>query len=355
MTVTSMHAFGFTAYGGPEVMQHLDVPVPVPGRGELLVRMAAAGVNPADIKVRSGQRQNAFPVRFPMAVGREAAGEIVAVGDDVDGWRPGDAVFGAAAAGTGALADLVVLSAGSVARRPPAVPPEQAACVPVSVGTAWDALAELDLPAGTALLVLGAGGGVGTAVCGLAAARGITVLGVASAGKRDLVEGLGAVHVASGDGWSDRVRAAAASGVGGAVDGVMDLVGGQVLWDGAALARDPRQIRSVAEPQLAASLGGSGVTRRRTTAVFTAIVDAVAAGTFTPVVTATWPLAQAEHAVAAVETGHAAGNVVVVADTRTVDTLPADRPTRADDGAARPGDPAPAGDTAVAGSPDPAP
>ena len=156
-----VQAFGFTAYGGPEVMEHLDVPVPQPGRGDLLVRMAAAGVNPADIKVRSGQRQDAFPVRFPMAMGREAAGEIVAVGDDVDGWQPGDAVFGAAATGTGTLADLVVLSAGSVARRPPAVPPEQAACIPVSVGTAWDVLAELDLPAGepvdeigTALLVL---------------------------------------------------------------------------------------------------------------------------------------------------------------------------------------------------------
>lgn len=308
-----VQAFGFTAYGGPEVMEHLDVPVPQPGRGDLLVRMAAAGVNPADIKVRSGQRQDAFPVRFPMAMGREAAGEIVAVGDDVDGWQPGDAVFGAAATGTGTLADLVVLSAGSVARRPPAVPPEQAACIPVSVGTAWDVLAELDLPAGATLLVLGAGGGVGTAVCGLAAARGITVLGVASAGKRDLVEGLGAVHVASGDGWTDRVRAVTGSGA-GAPDGVVDLVGGNVLRDGAALVRDPRRIRSVAAPQRATELGGSGVTRRRTTAVFTAVADAIAAGTFTPVVSATWPLAQAEHAVAAVETGHAAGNVVVVAD-----------------------------------------
>ncbi|GGC99291.1 NADPH:quinone reductase [Tersicoccus solisilvae] len=306
-----MHAFAFASHGGPEVAGHLELPVPAPGPGELLVRMAAAGVNPADVKVRSGQRQGAFDVRFPMAMGREAAGAVIAVGPGVDGWTVGEEVFGAAAGGTGALAEAVLLDAGSVARRPDGVPPEQAASIPVSVGTAWDALDELDLRAGATLLVLGAGGGVGSATCGIAAERGLTVLGVASAGKRDLVEGLGATHVPSGEGWTGRVRSLAADG---RVDGVMDLVGGDVLRAGAALARDPRRIRSVAAPQIAGELGGSGVTRRRTTAVFSAIAQAVAAGRFTPVVTLTVPLAQAERAVAAVEDGHATGNVVVVAD-----------------------------------------
>ncbi|MEH0111364.1 NADP-dependent oxidoreductase [Tersicoccus sp. MR15.9] len=306
-----MHAFAFSAHGGPEATAHVDVPEPVPGPGEVLIRMAAAGVNPGDIKVRSGGRQGVFAVRFPMTMGREAAGEVVAVGEGVDGWAAGDAVFGPAAAGTGAIADLVLLAADGVARRPAGVPPEQAASIPVSVGTAWDALDELDLPTGATLLVLGAGGGVGSAACAIAAGRGLTVIGVASAGKRELVEGLGAVHVLSGEGWTDRVRSLATDG---AVDGVIDLVGGDVLRDAAALIRDRARIRSGAAPQLAAELGGSSVTRRRTTAVFTAIAEAVAAGAFTPVVTFAVPLARAEEAIAAVEDGHAAGNVVVVAD-----------------------------------------
>ncbi|OMH31224.1 zinc-binding dehydrogenase [Tersicoccus sp. Bi-70] len=306
-----MHAFAFSAHGGPEVTAHVDVPVPVPGPGQLLVRMAASGVNPGDVKVRSGGRQGAFDVRFPMAIGREAAGDVVTVGDGVEGWAPGDAVFGAAAAGTGTLADLVLLTAESVARRPDGVSPEQATCIPVSVGTAWDALDELDLAAGSILLVLGAGGGVGSAASAIGVARGLTVIGVASAGKRQLVEDLGAVHVVSGDGWTDRVRELTTDG---RVDGVIDLVGGDVLREAAALVRDRGAIRSGAAPQLATGLGGSGVTRRRTTAVFTAIAEAIAAGVFSPVVSGTWPLAQAEQAVAAVEDGHAIGNVVVIAD-----------------------------------------
>ena len=73
-----MRIFGFTAYGGPEATSVMEVPDPTPGPGQLLVRTAAAGVNPADVKVRNGDRIGAVPVTFPMAMGREAAGTVVA-------------------------------------------------------------------------------------------------------------------------------------------------------------------------------------------------------------------------------------------------------------------------------------
>ena len=303
-----MRILGYDEYGGPEVARIMTVEEPSPGPGQLLVRMTAAGVNPADVKVRSGQRQGGFPVRFPMAMGREAAGVVVGVGPGAEAFAPGDRVFGAAAAGTGTLAETVLLEAGSAARIPDGVEPAQAASIPVSVGTAYDALHELGLPEGGVLLVLGAGGGVGSAACGLGAARGLRVLGVASEGKRELVEGLGARHVASGDGWADRVRRAAPEGV----DGVVDLVGGEALRDAAALLRSPHALRSPADPALAESLGGSGVTRRRTGEVFAEIAALVARGEFAPVVSAAHPLDDAAAAVAAVESGHAAGNVVVL-------------------------------------------
>src|SRR5690625_809609 len=213
-----MRIYGFQQYGGPEVMEQLLVPVPAPGPGEVLIRMRAAGVNPADIKVRNGQSRDRVEAVFPMAMGREAAGEVLDTGPDVTEYDIGDAVFGATAAGTGGLDDRWLLNAAGTARFPAGVTAGQATCIPVSVATAHDALDELALPEGAALLVLGAGGGVGTAACGLGRARGLRVIGVASEGKRPIVEDLGAEHVAKGEGWTGRVRAL------GEIDAVIDAV-----------------------------------------------------------------------------------------------------------------------------------
>ncbi|MFB9072781.1 zinc-binding dehydrogenase [Citricoccus parietis] len=200
--------------------------------------------------------------------------------------------------------------------------------------TAFDALGELDLPDGATLLVLGAGGGVGTAACGLARDRGLIVLGVASEAKRPIVEELGARHVVKGDGWTERVRALAPDGV----DGVIDTVGGGTLREAAGLLRagsgagesgqgsgrggaergqsGPNRpcvlpLRSVADYDLARELGGAPVTRRRTTAVYSQVAELVAAGHFTPVVSTVYPFEDAAEAVAAVESGSPVGNVVV--------------------------------------------
>lgn len=131
---------------------------------------------------------------------------------------------------------------------------------------------------------------------------------MASEAKRDLVTDLGAVHVTKGAGWTDRVRDVAPAGV----DAVIDAVGGNVLAEAASLLRRPGALRSVADVPGAEALGGSGVTRRRTSAVFAEVAALVAGGRFAPVVTGRFRLDQAERAVAAVETGHAAGNLVVV-------------------------------------------
>lgn len=308
-----MRILGFTAYGGRGVLHPMEVPDPVPAPGEVLIRMVAAGINPADVKVRSGERQGKVEVVFPMAVGREAAGEVLAVGADTPGPYAGQLVFGATASGTGAVADLVLLDASATAVIPDGVSPQQATCIPVSIGTALDILDELDLPVGATLLVLGAGGGVGTAATQLARHRGIRVLGVASAGKRAVVEACGGEHVESGEGWTDRVRVVAPQGV----SAVIDCVGQPVLRDAAALRTTGAPLVSVAAPALAAELGGGGATRRRTATVFAVAAQLVADGHLDPVISGDHPFGPdgvgALAAVAQVETGHAAGNVVVSA------------------------------------------
>ena len=274
--------------------------------------MRAAGVNPADIKVRLGQRTGAVEVRFPMAMGREASGTVLAVGEGEDGaadLEVCDEVFGSTASGTGAVAEQVLLDASGTALRPAGVTPEQASSIPVAFATAHDALHQMALPAGSSVLVIGAGGGVGTAMCSLGRRAGLRVIGVASAAKRDLVVGLGAVHVLSGAQWADRVRAIAPDGV----DALLDLAGGRVLAEAVALLAPGRAPLSIADPAAAGEHGGGGVARRRTTQVFAEVAEIVAAGEAAPVVTATYPLDRAAEAVAAVESGHAAGNVVVTA------------------------------------------
>lgn len=287
-----MRIFGFTAHGGPEVLGFLDVPQPEPGPGQVLIEVAATSVNPGDLNTREGS--NDFEIVFPMAFGREAAGTVVGTGE---------VVFGSAASGHGTFGTHALLDAASVAPVPPGLDVRDAACIPVAYGTAWDALDQLDLPDGATLVVLGAGGGVGTAITPLAVARGLRVIGVASAGKQELVESLGARHVVSGEGWVDRVRAVAA-----APDALFDVVGGEVLREGASLTD---RLVSVADKPLVKELGGTDVTRRRTREVFGAIAETLARGGAAVTVGAVYPFEQATEAVAEVEDGHAVGKVVV--------------------------------------------
>ncbi|WP_068158840.1 NADP-dependent oxidoreductase [Rhodococcus phenolicus] len=294
-------AYGFAEYGGPDTQQFLDPAVPEPGPGQLLVAVHAAGVNPADWKIRAGTRKDTVPVTLPAVLGREVSGVVTAVGDRVDGFAVGDAVFGATATGFGGYAEYTLLNAHGTAHKPERVSFAAAATVPVAVGTAFDIVDALAVSDADTVLVVGAGGGVGSAATQLARARGARVLGVASAGKRDLVEAAGASWIESGDDAATRVAGTTA---------IVDLVGGATLRTFAAAVPGAR-IVSVADPAGAAELGGSGVERRRTTEVFTTVAALIADGTVDPCVEQTFPLSEAGAALAAVESGHARGKVVI--------------------------------------------
>ena len=140
----------------------------------------------------------------------------------------------------------------------------------------------------------------------VAVAAGARVLGVASRGKQELVESAGAEHVLSGDGAADAVRSLAADGV----DLLIDLVGGQPLRDLAPLTRDPARILSAADQAAAEELGGSGLPSSED--ALAQITRLVADGAVDPHVTARYPLVAAAEAMAAVETGHSAGKIVLI-------------------------------------------
>ncbi|WP_406438090.1 NADP-dependent oxidoreductase [Streptomyces sp. NBC_01613] len=297
-------AYVFTRYGGPETEALVQVDRPVPGPGQVLVRVRAAGVNPVDWKQRTGYRRpgESGERDFPAYFGNEVSGVVEEVGEGVEGFAVGDAVFGRPV--VGGYSEYALLSVDLLAPKPAALTFTDAATLPVAAVTAYDGIRQLDLPAGATLLVTGAGGGVGVAAVQIARALGLHVVGLSSEAKKDFVALLGAVHVPSGPGWTE--------GVPGRVDGVYDLVGGDVLEDAATLLADrAKLITAGAPPEVVEKLGGARVARVRTPERLAAVADLVVSGDLDPHVTQTFPLEQAGEALRTVEEGHARGKIVI--------------------------------------------
>ncbi len=173
--------------GGPEVLEVVEAERPVPGPGEVLVRVRAVGVNPADRKVRSG-----FVRLFgdpPFTLGHEFSGEVA---ESNGTFRPGDEVYGWVTPPHGAYADYVVVPEDSLAAKPSSIDHVHAAALPIAGLTAWQALVQADVRQGQRILVHGAAGGVGHLAVQIAKSRGAQVIGTARAAKHDFLRQLGA-------------------------------------------------------------------------------------------------------------------------------------------------------------------
>jgi NADPH:quinone reductase-like Zn-dependent oxidoreductase len=204
-----------TEFGGPEVLHSVEIPPPAPAAGEVAVRVEAAGVNPIDAKLRSGRRPSP-PIDEPRRVGSDGAGVVTAVGEGVDGLRPGEPVafFGS----PGAYASDIVVRASRVTPRPAGVTAAQGAALGIPVGTAYQALRSLAVGPGDTLLLHAGSGAVGQAAIQFAVLWGASVIATSSARRADDVRALGAIAVEYGDGLEARVRAAAPHGVTVALD-----------------------------------------------------------------------------------------------------------------------------------------
>ena len=301
-------AWGFGRYGGPEVQEFFDRPDPVAGRGEVLIRVDVAGVNPLDHLLRSGLVPGLDGGRpFPRVLGMEAAGTVLALGEDVDGLDVGDAVFGFALTGGGTYAETTVLSAPNTARIPAGLSATVAATLPVAGTTAVDALDQLGLPAGATVLVNGVGGGVGLAVARLAVGRELRVIGTGSTAKREHAEAIGVRFI---DYTAEDVAAAARELVPDGFDGIVDLVGGASLRTVVPLARDRRNVIAVGDLSVT-DLGGRFVERRLDRENLERAARLALDGILAPEITAIHTLSDAPAALATVENGHTSGKIVI--------------------------------------------
>jgi NADPH:quinone reductase-like Zn-dependent oxidoreductase len=299
-------AFGYRSNGGPDVQEFLDLEMPAPLPGELLVEVRSAGVNPVDWKIRSGMLGETSAADLPAVLGSEVSGVVREVGKDVEGFAENEEVFGSVAPGSGGYAEFTLVTATAAARKPPQVSFNDAATLPVAAATAYDGVAQLDLKEGQTLLINGASGGVGVAAAQIARDLGINVIGTASEDKRALVEALGATLVTYGDGVDERIRQILPDGV----DAILDLAGGDGLRAVAGLLADRSKLVSAGDPSVA-ELGGQWIERDRTGRVLEIVAALVADGKLDPHVEDIRPLDEAADALAAVEVGHARGKVVI--------------------------------------------
>src|SRR4051812_13860313 len=193
----AMKAVRFHEYGDPSVLRHEDVEQPVPGAGEVRLRVAASAFNPVDDGLRGGYLQDPFPVTLPHIPGIEVAGTVDALGDGVDNVAVGDTVVGfLPIVADGAAAEYVIAPAEILAPAPTSIPLADAAALPMVGLTAWQALFDdAELTAGQRVLINGAGGAVGGYAVQLAKRTGAHVIATASPRSRDRVRSAGADEV----------------------------------------------------------------------------------------------------------------------------------------------------------------
>ncbi|WBB70041.1 NADP-dependent oxidoreductase [Micromonospora sp. WMMD812] len=303
-----MRAVAVTAVGGPEVLRLVEWPEPVVGPGQVLVRVRAASVNPADLGSRAGVVVGA-PIAPPFVLGWDFAGEVVGCGDGVTDLRPGGRVAGMVTwyetrGAFGAYAELVSVDRDSVVPIPDDLDPAAAATVPLNALTARQALSLMDLAPGSTVLVNGVSGGVGGFAAQLAARAGHRVLAVAGQGDEEWVRGLGVAEVLP--------RTTDLATV-GPVPAVLDAVpvgapAAAAVADGGVLVTT----RPTPPVDPARGVRQHLVLIRLDQPMLAELMAAVADGSLRTRVAATVPLTDAAHAHRLVEAGGLRGKVVLV-------------------------------------------
>ncbi|WP_118181405.1 quinone oxidoreductase family protein [Paraburkholderia phosphatilytica] len=327
-----MKAIRIEEYGGPEVLQRVDVAIPAPGPDDVLIRVACAGINFMDVHTRQGKYRasRTYPVRLPCTLGMEGAGEVVQTGANVRSCAPGDRV--AWCISWGSYAEYAVVPAARVARIPAAISYELAAAAIFQGSTAHYLLDDVArLQAGDTCLVHAASGGIGQLLVQLAKRRGVTVFATTSTDtKAEVARRHGADHVMLyEDGrFADRVREATD---GRGVDVVFDSVGRTTLRDSFRATRvrglvvnygsvsgsldnlDPYELGEagslfLTRPRLADHLADGATVQRRADEIFAACLD----HTLDIAISGRYTLANVEEAHEALESRRQLGKSVMV-------------------------------------------
>jgi len=311
-----MRAFAIEAFGEEGSIREL--PDPVPGEGEVLVRVKVAGMNATDIFVMAGFMKDYVEHRFPLVIGIDASGIVERVGPGVEAYREGDEVYGfirKQLMGEGTMADLVSLGTNGLTHKPRTITWEEAAVVGHSALTATAAIEDVALRRGDRLVLLGGTGGVGSYATQFAAERGVEVIAVTRPEFTVYAQSMGAAGVV--DYTTEDPVGELRSRYPDGVDAVIDLVGIPDLLAGVASALKPggRVASTVLPPEMqgVAGLGVEGTMTVRFAADhrFPEIAVRIAEGSIRIPAIQSFPFDHVQDAVALQATRHVRGKIAV--------------------------------------------
>jgi NADPH:quinone reductase-like Zn-dependent oxidoreductase len=298
----------FDQYGGPDVLDVVDVEPPEPGEGEVVVRVKAAGINPGEATIREGLMHERWPATFPSGQGSDLAGVIAEVGAGVEGFAVGDEVIGFTN-DRASQAELVVVDAQNLTPRPSAVPWEAAGALFVTGTTAYAAVRAVAPAEGDVLAVSGAAGGVGTLAVQLAHNAGATVIGIAGEHHHDWLREHGAIPVAYGDGLPQRLRDAA----GNRLDAFIDTFGSGYVDLAIELGVAPQRIDTIIDWAAAERHGAKtdGTATAASADTLAELARLIAEGRLEVPIARVYPLTEVRAAYRELEQRHTLGKIVL--------------------------------------------
>jgi len=306
-----MNAIRIHSYGGPEVLQFEDAPRPQLGRGEVLVRVHAAGVNPLDWKVRSGSLNGFIQHKLPLIPGWDVSGVVEEVAPGVSQFKKGDEVFAMAdPTRDGAYADYVAVREAELAIKPKSLHHVRAAATPLSALTAWRSLFDLgQLRPGQRILIHGGSGGVGHFAVQFAKWKGAYVIATASTNNQELLRKLGADETI--DYTIQKLENVAHK-----IDVVLDTIGGETQERSWLLLNKGSALISLVQPpseQKAKRLGARGMmcSIQPDGAQLSKIAELIDSAQLRPTIDRILPLSEARRAHELSQGGHARGKIVL--------------------------------------------
>ena len=308
MTDTA-RAVRFARYGGREVLYVADIPMPVPGAGEVVVAVRAAGINPGEASIRRGLLHDRFPATFPSGQGSDLAGVVTVLGEGVGQWVAGQEVLGFSWQRS-SHASYVAVPADQLIRKPPELSWEVAGSLYVVGCTAYAAVRAVGAGPADTVAVSAAAGGVGSITVQLLGVRGARALGIASPANAEWLTAHGATPVAYGPGLAERLTAAAPDGI----DAFIDLFGPEYVQLAVDLGISPDRIETIISREKAEEVGaktdGSGTAS--TPEVLAEMAGLVASGAIEVPIAATFPLEQVAEAFEQLEERHTRGKIVLI-------------------------------------------
>ena len=301
-----MKAVRFDNYGDIDVLRVADVPMPEPVRGEVLVKVKAASINPGEAAIRKGLMHAMWPATFPSGEGSDFAGTVAKVGSEVAEFLPGDEVCGFTDR-RASHAEYVVAEAQNLTRKPANVSWEVAGSLAVAGSTAYAAVRAVSLKPGDTVAVSGAAGGVGSSTVQLAKRAAAEVIGIASPANHSWLAAHGIKPVAYEEGLFDRLRDSR-------IKAFIDTHGGGYVKLAIELGVAPDRINTIIDFAAAREYGtkSEGSQTARNAAVLDELAALVASGNLEVPIAATFPLEDVRTAFRQLEQGHTRGKIVLL-------------------------------------------